>query len=157
MTSLDTQLETVCWGMRTSQSQYNPDSQALLSMGSALWRKKLAGVASIVCGMTLSGKVSADQHKPWMADLRTQSSIWWEAKPAVMIFPPRVMLREEETLGQAGTFAGFTTALHVHAKTVLSLHGQGHQTWKYSNLIYAWFFIYNKRLACVFPKARWFG
>lgn len=81
-------------------------SQWVLLSGERNWQ-----VASIMCGMTLSGKVSADQHKPWMADLRTQSSIWWEAKPAVMTFPPRVMLREEETLGRAGTFTGFTTAL----------------------------------------------
>ena len=52
VTALDTQWATVCWGMRTSQFRYNTDSQALLSMGSALWRKKLADGISNVWDVT---------------------------------------------------------------------------------------------------------
>lgn len=111
MTSLDAELEKDVHSLLGSWNKSVPAQHWVTGSALNTAGERNQQMASVMCGMTLSDKVSVDQHKPWMADLRTQSSIWWEAKPTADDLPPRVMPHEEETSGQAGTSTGFTSAL----------------------------------------------
>lgn len=125
-------------------------SQWVLLSGERNWQ-----VASIVCGMTLSMSFVVSINHEWQTWEHKAASdgrpnpLWWSSHQGWCYVRRRLWAKLGHSLA--------SPLAHVHAKTVLTAWS-GAPNMKSSLTSSMWFFIYNKRLACVSsPKQRWFG